>query len=79
MINFIKKYFKRRKERKARIKAKLESVLADYQKLLYIYRLVQEKRSGLSFSQRQMVKARVYYLISKGHIVVNSKVKKKWL
>lgn len=74
MIQFIKKYFKKRAERKARIKAKLDSLIADYEKLLNEYRLIEEKKSILSFSQRQFVKSRVLYLIAKGHIVVNSKV-----
>lgn len=73
MIQFIKAYFKKRSERKARIKAKLESVLADYDKLLNEYRLIEEKKSKLSFNQRMLVKSRVLFLISKGHIVVNSK------
>lgn len=72
-MNIITKFFQRRAEKKARIKAKLDSVLADYDKLLQEYKLIEEKKSKLSAYQRQMVKARIYYLITKGHIVVNSK------
>ena len=73
MIKFIKAYLKKRAERKARIKAKLESVLADYDKLLNEFRLIEVKKSKLSFRHREFVKARVLYLIAKGHIVVNAK------
>lgn len=73
MIQLIKAYFKKRAEKKARIKAKLESVLADYEKLLNEYRLIEEKKSKLSSNQRMLVKSRVLYLIAKGHIVVNDK------
>ena len=74
MIKLIKNFFKRRQEKKSRIEAKTKSVLNDYEKLLYEYRLIQEKNSKLSFSKRQLVVSRVLYLIRKGHIVVNSKL-----
>ena len=73
MIKLIKNFFKRRQEKKSRIEAKTKSVLNDYEKLLYEYRLIQEKNSKLSFSKRQLVVSRVLYLIRKGHITVNSK------
>ena len=71
MKNLITEFFKRRAEKKARIKAKIESVLADYEKLLNEYRLIEEKKSELSYYQRQLVRSRVFYLVSKGHINVN--------
>lgn len=71
MKNPIKEFFRKRAEKKARIKAKLDSVLNDYNSLINEYKLIQEKKSRLSSSQRQFVIARVLYLIKKGHIQVN--------
>jgi len=75
MISFIKNYFKKRADKKARIKAKTESLINDYEKLLNEYRLIQEKKSKLSYNQRQFVVSRVLYLIKKGHFKVNSNSK----
>ena len=72
MKNPIKEFFRKRAENKARIKAKLDSVIDDYNNLINEYRLIQEKKSELSHSQRQFVVSRVLYLIKKGHIQVNS-------
>ncbi len=72
MKNPIKEFFRKRVEKKARIKSKLDSVLDDYNNLINEYRLIQEKKSELPLAQRQFVVARVLYLIKKGHIKVNS-------
>ncbi len=71
MKNPIKEFFRKRVEKKARIKSKLDSVLDDYNNLINEYRLIQEKKSELPLAQRQFVVARVLYLIKKGHIKVN--------
>jgi hypothetical protein len=73
MKNPIKAFLLKRKLKKERIKFKIESVLADYDKLLNEYKLIEEKKSSLPFNQRLRVKSRVLFLISKGHIVINSK------
>lgn len=73
MIQFIKDYFRKRAIKKARIKAKLDSVLADYDKLLQAYQQLEENPSRFSKKQKFKIKSRVLFLISKGHIVVNSK------
>ena len=73
MIQFIKEYFRKRAIKKARIKAKLDSVLADYDKLLQAYQQLEENPSRFSKKQKFKIKSRVLFLISKGHIVVNSK------
>ena len=73
MIKKITEYFRKRALRKARIKAKLDSVLADYDKLLVAYQQIEENPSRFSKKQKFKIKSRVLFLISKGHIVVNSK------
>ena len=72
MKNPIKEFFRKRVEKKTRIKSKLDSVINEYNSLINEYRLIQEKKSELPFAQRQFVVARVLYLIKKGHIQVNS-------
>lgn len=72
MKNLIKAFLEKRASRKARINAKLNSVLNDYKNLLNEYRLVQEGKSKLSRSERDFVKSRVQYLIRKGHIIINN-------
>jgi hypothetical protein len=70
-MNFIKKYFQKQREKKARIQSKVESVINDYEKLIEQYRAVQERRSGLSRKDREFVEMRVKYLVSKGHLTIN--------
>lgn len=60
-----------RRERKVRINAKTESVIKSYELLIADFKLIQEKKSTLSSTQRKSVVSRVYYLIKKGHIQVN--------
>jgi hypothetical protein len=74
MIKSIKAFFDKRKKRKTRIKAKTESVLADYNKLLNEYKELQEHPTRFSKKNKLRISSRVHFLISKGHIVVNSKV-----
>jgi ribosomal protein S9 len=71
MKNLIKEFFKMRRERKVRINAKTESVIKSYELLIADFKLIQEKKSTLSSTQRKSVVSRVYYLIKKGHIQVN--------
>lgn len=59
------------KKRQPKIKAKIEQVTENYQSLIDEYRLIQEKKSKLSKSQRDEVIQKVYFLIMKGHIKVN--------
>ncbi len=76
MKNIIKELLNKIAERKAkkqRIKAKLESVLADYDKLIQEFKKIEENPSRFSKKYTFKIKSRVHYLISKGHIVVNSK------
>lgn len=69
-MNWIKNYFKNRKERKDRVKNQTEKVIESYQDLINEYRLIQEKKSKLSRSQRDFVEYRIKHLILKGHIQV---------
>ena len=70
-MNFIKKYFQRRREKKERAKLIVESLIKDYEELIQVYKSVQERTSGLSRKQREFVTARVHYLVEKGHLKVN--------
>jgi len=56
--------------------AKINRVIKEYEYLIREYGLIQEGKSLLSANKRRMVKARVIHLISKGHIKVESKLKK---
>lgn len=71
MIKSIINYFKERSKRKARIKAKTESVINDYEKLLDEFRQIQEYPSRFSKKIKDRVNSRVQFLIRKGHIQVN--------
>lgn len=71
MINKIQNYFRERNERKQRIKAKKDSVIKDYEKLLEEFKNVQEHPSRFSKKNKARILSRVQYLIRKGHIVVN--------
>lgn len=64
-------FFRERAKRKARIKAKLNSVLNDYDKLIQEYKEVQEHPSRFSKKNKARILSRVQYLIRKGHIVIN--------
>ena len=70
MIKYIKYFFRKRKERKERIKAKIESVTEDYKYLIQEFKLIQEKKSTLSRNQRDFIILRVKYLIQKGHLSI---------
>lgn len=69
-IAWFKKKLQERAEIKKRRKETLERVLADYNKLIEEYRLIQERKSTLSKKQRDFVVLRIKHLIHKGHIVV---------
>ena len=56
------------KKRQPKIKAKIEQVSENYQSLIDEYKLIQEKKSKLSKSQREEVIQKVSFLIMKGHI-----------
>lgn len=60
-----------RKAKKRRVKAKIENLKKDYQKLIDEFRLIQEGKSKLSRKKRDLVKLRIAYLIQRGHIIVN--------
>lgn len=60
------------KKRQPKIKAKIEQVTENYQSLIDEYRLIQEKKSKLSKSQRDEVIQKVSFLIMKGHIKANT-------
>lgn len=70
-MNFIKKYFEKRKAKKEELRIKTQSVIEVYEKLIQQYRAVQEHRSGLSRKQREFVVLRVKHLVSKGHLTIN--------
>jgi len=71
MIKSILNYFYERAKRKARIKAKTESVIQDYEKLINEFKEIQERPSRFSKKTKDRVNSRVQYLIRKGHIKVN--------
>ena len=56
------------KKRQPKIKAKIEQVTENYQSLIDEYKLIQEKKSKLSKSQRDEVIQKISFLIMKGHI-----------
>lgn len=58
-------------KRKAHNKEKIQELVDDYEKLIQEYYLIREKKSKLSAADRKMVKARIAYLVDKGHIRVN--------
>jgi hypothetical protein len=59
------------RKRQPKIKAKIEQVTENYQSLIDEYKLIQEKKSKLSKSQRDEVLQRVSFLVMKGHIKIN--------
>ncbi|MBP1222652.1 hypothetical protein [Flavobacterium sp. 1355] len=74
MMAFFQKlvnYFKEKKIRKAARAATLARVTSDYEALINELRLIQEKKSVLSRSERDFVELRIKHLIAKGHIQVN--------
>ncbi len=71
MIKFIKKYFADRKARKEQIKAKSDEVILSYEILIQQYKLIQEKKSPLSKSQRDFVVRRINLAVARGHIKVD--------
>jgi hypothetical protein len=56
------------KKKQPKIKAKIEEVTQSYDELIAEYRLIQEKKSKLSLSERLEVINRINHLVSKGHI-----------
>lgn len=70
MIKAISNYFNKRKARKNAQKETIERVVNDYNSLINEFRLIQEKKSKLTRSQREFVELRIRHLISKGHIQV---------
>lgn len=62
------KWYKKRLERKKAQKETTKRVLEEYKQLIHEYRLIQEKKSKLSRSQRDFVVLRINHLISKGHL-----------
>ncbi|TDO68748.1 hypothetical protein EV143_12010 [Flavobacterium chryseum] len=71
ILNKIKDYFKKRKQRKEARKATFLRAKRNYEALINELRLIQEKKSKLSRREREIVVMQIKYLISKGHIVVN--------
>lgn len=71
MKNPIKEFFRKRAEKKSRIKAKTENLIKSYEILIQEYNLIQEKKSKLSFLKRKIIVTRVAHLIAKGHISIN--------
>ena len=71
MKNPFTEFFKKRSEKKARIKAKTENLIKSYEVLIQEYNLIQEKKSKLPLLKRKSVVTRVAHLIAKGHIVIN--------
>ena len=71
MIKYFKKLLKNKRERKQRLAQKAEEVCKEHQKLIDQYKEVQEGKSDLSNNQRRILKAKIVYLIGKGHIKVN--------
>ncbi len=75
MIGIFKRIVEYRKQiaaRKQRQTQIVEGVIEGYHELINEYRLIQEKKSTLSKSQRDFVELRIRHLISKGHIQVNT-------
>jgi hypothetical protein len=68
MVNYIINFFKQRKAKKQRIKAKTESLISDYELLIAEFKLIKENNSNLSSTQRKNVVSKVKHLIEKGHI-----------
>lgn len=58
------------KIRDEKIKKQVAKVTEDYEALIEQYRLIELRQSKLSFKERKMVKAKIVYLIGKGHIKV---------
>lgn len=50
---------------------RVSNIAKDYQKLINEYKLIQEKKSNLSRSEREMVVMRIKHLVAKGHLKVN--------
>ncbi len=71
IFKMIAAYRKRKADRKQRQAQKIESIIEGHHELINEYRLIQEKKSTLSKSQRDFVVLRIHHLISKGHIQVN--------
>jgi hypothetical protein len=71
IINKVSNYFNEKKKRKAARAATLARVTSDYEALINELRLIQEKKSVLSRSERDFVELRIKHLIAKGHIQVN--------
>lgn len=65
---YIKRFFLEIRERNHRIRIKTESVINEYENLIQEYNLIRLGQSKLSSRKRKIVKARIFYLISKGHI-----------
>jgi len=70
IINRIKAYFKDKKLKKINREATIKRVVNDYEALINEFRLIQEKKSKLSRSQRDFVELKIIDLISKGHVQV---------
>ena len=70
IFNFFKNWNQKRIEKRKRREETLQKVVGNYNKLIQEYRLIQEKKSTLSKSQRDFVILRIKHLIHKGHIVV---------
>lgn len=70
MLNLIKKYLSKRREKKANTQAKVDQVIMNYDFLIAQYRLVQEKRSPLSRREREIVVDSINKAVALGHIKV---------
>jgi GTP-binding protein EngB required for normal cell division len=57
---------------KKKNRIKIKEVLDDYEKLLEEYRLIENKKSKLSSTDRNKVIERIRFLIAKGHIKIKS-------
>jgi hypothetical protein len=67
LFNWVNK----RKNKKLSQRLTSTRVIEEYQNLINEFRLIQEKKSKLSRSQRDFVELIIKHLISKGHIQAN--------
>lgn len=72
LINRFSGYFEKNSEKKQRVQQKTDSLINEYQDLIDEYRLIQEKKSKLSRSKRDFIEHRIKFLISKGHLKINT-------
>lgn len=71
MLKFIKDFFRKRAEKKAKQQAKIKNLMNSYEYLIKQYQLIMDEKSKLSRRKRKEVVLAVAHLVAKGHIVVN--------